>query len=56
MEETELILVSRSLFGTADYESVLSVLPPYDGAVKEFKRQEKRIREKYQHRKDDFHG
>lgn len=44
--EAELILASESLFGTADYESALSVLPAYDGAVREFRRLEKQIREK----------
>lgn len=51
--EAELASVSLSLFGTADYESVLPILSSYDGAVREFKRQEKLIREKYKERKDD---
>lgn len=45
--EQELISVSLSLFGTADYESALSILPAYDGAVKEFRRQQKLLDEKY---------
>lgn len=45
--EQEIIQTSLALFGTADYESVLSILPAYDGAVKEFKRQEQQIRKKY---------
>lgn len=50
--ETELILASMSLFGTEDYKSVLAVLPAYDGSVKEFRRQEKLIYEKYDIRKE----
>lgn len=49
--ESELISASLSLFGTEDYESVLSILPAYDGAVKEFRRLEKLIREKYKNKK-----
>lgn len=45
--EAELISASLSLFGTGDYESVLSILPSYDGAVREFRRLEKLIHEKY---------
>lgn len=51
--EAEIISASLSLFGTEDYESALSVLPEYDGAVKEFRRQEKLIHEKYGERKDE---
>lgn len=51
--EAELTSASLSLFGTEDYESALSILPAYDGAVKEFRRLEKLIREKYSERKDD---
>lgn len=51
--EKELVLTSMSLFGTEDYESVLSILPAYDGSVKEFRRQEKIIRQKYGKGKDD---
>lgn len=51
--EAELSSVSLSVFGTPDYESALFILPAYDGAVKEFRRQEKVIREKYGKGKDD---
>lgn len=51
--EAELISASLSLFGTEDYESVLSVLPAYDGSVREFRRQEKLIYEKYNKGKDE---
>ncbi len=51
--EQELNSISLFLFGTEDYESILSILPPYDGAVKEFKQQEKEIRKKYQKGKDE---
>lgn len=51
--EQELISASMSLFGTGDYESVLSILPAYDGAVKEFRRVEEQIRKKYQKGKDE---
>lgn len=51
--EAELVSVSLSLFGTEDYESVLSVLPAYDGSVREFRRQEKLIHEKYDKGKDE---
>lgn len=42
---------SMALFGTGDYESALAVLPAYDGAVKEFRRREKLIREDYSKKK-----
>lgn len=51
--EQELISASLSLFGTEDYESVLSILPAYDGAVKEFRRKEKEIHKKYEEGKDE---
>lgn len=51
--ETELISVSISLFGTPDYESAISILPAYDGAVKEFLKKADSIRKKYNNRKDD---
>lgn len=51
--EAEIVSVSLSLFGTENYQSVLSVLPKYDGAVKEFKRQVILIRQKYKNREDD---
>lgn len=51
--EAEILSASMSLFGTHDYESALAILPAYDGAVKEFRRQEKLIREKYEKRKDE---
>lgn len=51
--EAELASASLSLFGTADYESVLSILPAYDGAVKEFRQREQLIRQNYDKRKDD---
>lgn len=54
--EQEIISASKFLFGTDDYESVLSILPAYDGTVKEFRRQEKLIREKYKKRKDELNG
>lgn len=50
--EQELHMASLALFGTEDYESILSILPAYDGAVKEFKRREQQIRTKYQSGKD----
>lgn len=28
--------ISLKIFGTTDYESVLKILPPYDGLVKQF--------------------
>lgn len=51
--EQELISVSMFLFGTEDYESVLDILPAYDGAVKEFRRQEQQIHDKYLKGKDE---
>lgn len=51
--EAEITSASMSLFGTEDYESALSILPAYDGAVKEFKRQVKLILEKYGKGKED---
>ena len=51
--EAELISVSISLFGTPDYESAISILPAYDGAVKEFLKKADSIRKKYNNRKDD---
>ena len=54
--EAEIISASMSLFGTDDYESALSILPAYDGAVKEFKRQMELIRKKYGKRKEQPNG
>ena len=34
--EQKTIEISMEVFGTPDFESMLSVLPPYDGAVREF--------------------
>lgn len=31
--------ISLRIFGTTDYESVLKILPPYDGAVKQFQKE-----------------
>lgn len=31
------------IFGTPDYEAVLEILPPYDGAVKQFLEEAKRL-------------
>ena len=28
--------ISLRIFGTTDYQSVLEILPPYDGAVRQF--------------------
>ncbi len=54
--EAELTSASLSLFGTEDYESAIAILPAYDGAVKEFRRCEKLIREKYCKGKDEQNG
>lgn len=35
--EQKTIEISMEVFGTPDFESMLSVLPPYDGAVREFR-------------------
>lgn len=35
--EQKIIEISMEVFGTPDFESMLSVLPPYDGAVREFR-------------------
>lgn len=50
--EKELADLSLSLFGTADYESALSVLPAYDGAVKEFRAKEREILKKHDERNE----
>lgn len=49
----ELTQEALKLFGTEDYESVLAVLPAYDGAVKEFRQRERVIRQKYSKGKDE---
>lgn len=36
MTEPEMQEISCRIFGTPDYASVLEILPPYDGAVKQF--------------------
>ena len=36
--EQKTVEISMEVFGTPDFESMLSVLPPYDGAVREFHR------------------
>lgn len=51
--DAELRSAGMSLFGTEDYESALSILPAYDGAVREFRRREKLIRQKYSEGKDE---
>lgn len=51
--EAELISASMSFFGTPDYESALSILPAYDGAVKGFLVKADEIHKKYDNRKDD---
>ena len=56
MEEiisAELTQEALRLFGTEDYDSVLAVLPAYDGAVKEFRQREQVIRKKYIKGKDE---
>ena len=50
--EKEIIAASLSLFGTKDYKSILSILPAYDGAVREFQKKVKQIRRTYEKRKD----
>lgn len=36
--------LSLRIFGTEDYESVLEILPPYDGAVKQFLEEVKKLK------------
>lgn len=31
--------ISLQIFGSEDYESILDILPPYDGMVKSFKKE-----------------
>lgn len=45
--DAELISASISFFGTPDYESILSILPAYDGAVKGFLKKADEIRKRY---------
>lgn len=35
--------LAMRIFGTRDYNSVLNILPPYDGMVKEFHRELEKI-------------
>lgn len=35
--------ISMRIFGTRDYESMLAILPPHDGMVREFKREVKKL-------------
>lgn len=37
--------ISLRLFGTRDYESVLKILPPYDGLVKQFREEVEKAKE-----------
>lgn len=37
--------LSQRIFGTRDYESILSILPPYDGMVREFEKEVKRLKQ-----------
>ncbi len=38
--------LSQKIFGTPDYQSVLEILPPYDGAVKQFLEEAKKLQPK----------
>lgn len=35
--------LSQRIFGTRDYEAILAILPPYDGMVREFEKEVKRL-------------
>lgn len=35
--------ISLAIFGTEDYESMLAILSPYDGMVKKFHREVKKL-------------
>lgn len=35
--------LSMRIFGTPDYQSVLEILPPYDGMVKQFLEESKQL-------------
>lgn len=37
--------ISLKIFGTRDYESMLKILSPHDGMVREFKREVKRLKQ-----------
>lgn len=37
--------LSMKIFGTPDYAAVLEILPPYDGAVKQFLEEAERLTE-----------
>lgn len=43
--EQKIIEISMEVFGTPDFESMLSVLPPYDGAVREFRQRAAVVKE-----------
>ena len=43
--EQKTIEISMEVFGTPDFESMLSVLPPYDGAVREFRQRAAVVKE-----------
>lgn len=37
--------LSTRIFGTPDYQAVLEILPPYDGAVKQFLKEAEKLKE-----------
>lgn len=37
--------ISMRIFGTPDYESILEILPPYDGAVRQFLAEAEKIKD-----------
>lgn len=40
------------IFGTPDYQSVLEILPPYDGMVKQFLQESKKLKGETDHERN----
>ena len=41
--------LSIRIFGTTDYQSVLEILPPYDGMVQQFKKEAEALKGEKEH-------
>lgn len=42
--DAELSSIAMEVFGTEDYKMILSILPPYDGMVRDFNKKIERLK------------
>lgn len=47
--------LSLRIFGTPDYQSVLEILPPYDGMVQQFKKEAEALKGEQKHECNSKH-